>query len=86
LIINILPGRVDMGSSVSQSKVEVVKRYIENQKTHHKTETFKEEYLRFLKEYDIEYNDDYLWNLNYVLLTKMNKKEPSYRTNYSHRR
>ena len=49
------------GFSVSQSKVDVVKRYIENQKTHHKTETFKEEYLRFLKEYDIEYNDDYLW-------------------------
>ena len=49
------------GFSVSQSKVEVVKRYIQNQKTHHKTETFKEEYLRFLKEYDIEYNNDYLW-------------------------
>ena len=49
------------GFSVSQSKVEVVKRYIQNQKTHHKTETFKEEYLRFLKEYDIEYNNNYLW-------------------------
>ena len=49
------------GFSVSQSKVEVVKRYIENQKEHHKTETFKDEYLRFLKEYDIDYDVDYLW-------------------------
>src|SRR5665647_970255 len=49
------------GFSVSQSKVEVVKRYIENQKDHHKTETVKEEYLRFLKEYGIDYNEDYLW-------------------------
>ena len=47
--------------SVSQSKVEVVKRYIENQKQHHKTESVKEEYIRFLKEYGVEYNEDYLW-------------------------
>ena len=49
------------GFSVSHSKVEVVKKYIENQKEHHKTETFKEEYIRFLKEYGIDYNEDYLW-------------------------
>lgn len=47
--------------SVSQSKVDVVKRYIENQKVHHQTQTFKEEYLEFLKEYNIDYNEDYLW-------------------------
>lgn len=49
------------GFSVSQGKVDVVKRYIENQKEHHKKETFKEEYIRFLKEYDIDFNVDYLW-------------------------
>lgn len=49
------------GFSVSQSKVDVVKRYIENQKEHHKTESFKEEYIRFLKEYGIDYDGDYLW-------------------------
>jgi len=38
-----------------------VKRYIENQKAHHKTETVKEEYVRFLKEYDIDYKEEYLW-------------------------
>jgi len=47
--------------SVSQSKVDVVKRYIENQKEHHASETYKEEYIRFLKEYGIDYNEEYLW-------------------------
>lgn len=49
------------GYSVSQSKVEVVDRYIENQKEHHKHHTFREEYLQFLKENGIEYNEAYLW-------------------------
>ncbi len=50
------------GYSVSQSKVENVSRYIENQKEHHKHQTFKEEYIQFLKENGIEYNEDYLWS------------------------
>lgn len=49
------------GFSVSQSKVDVVSRYIDNQKEHHKHQTFREEYIQFLKEYGIEYNEDYLW-------------------------
>ena len=49
------------GFSVSQSKVDVVRKYIQNQKEHHKTETFKEEYIRFLKEYNVDYDPDYLW-------------------------
>jgi REP element-mobilizing transposase RayT len=49
------------GYSVSQSRVEVVKEYIERQKEHHKKVTFKEEYLKFLKEYGIDYNENYLW-------------------------
>ena len=49
------------GFSVSQSKVDIVKKYIENQKEHHKTKTFKEEYILFLKEYGINYNEEYLW-------------------------
>jgi REP element-mobilizing transposase RayT len=48
--------------SVSQSKIEVVKNYIYNQKEHHKICTFKEEYRRFLKEYNIEYDERYVWD------------------------
>lgn len=49
------------GFSVSQSKADIVKQYIENQKEHHKTVSFKEEYVRFLEEYGIDFNEDYLW-------------------------
>lgn len=49
------------GYSVSQSKVEVVKKYIENQKDHHKQQTFKDEYIQFLNENGIDYNEEYLW-------------------------
>jgi REP element-mobilizing transposase RayT len=49
------------GYSVSQSKVEVVTKYIENQKEHHKKLTFQEEYLKFLNEYGIGYDENYLW-------------------------
>ena len=47
--------------SVSASIHDKTKRYIENQKNHHKKVTFKEEYPLFLKEYGINYNEQYLW-------------------------
>ncbi len=49
------------GFSVSQSKHDVTKKYIENQKEHHRIKSFKDEYLIFLSEYGIDYNDKYLW-------------------------
>jgi len=49
------------GFSVSQSKMSVVEKYIENQKYHHKKETFKEEYFKFLREYNIEFDEKYIW-------------------------
>ena len=50
------------GFSVSPSLHDRTKRYIENQKKHHKKVTFQEEYLMFLNEYGIEYDEKYLWN------------------------
>ncbi len=49
------------GFSVSPSLYEKTTKYIENQEEHHKKMTFREEYLLFLKEYGIEYNENYLW-------------------------
>jgi putative transposase len=49
------------GYSVSQSKIDTVKKYIENQKNHHNQQTFEEEYIQFLKEYGIDYDEEYLW-------------------------
>lgn len=50
------------GFSVSPSLHDKTKNYIERQKEHHKKMSFKDEYLMFLKEYGIEYNEEYLWN------------------------
>lgn len=36
-------------------------RYIMNQEEHHKTSTFKEEYRALLKEFDIEFEEKYLF-------------------------
>ncbi|MCE5185677.1 MAG: IS200/IS605 family transposase [Planctomycetaceae bacterium] len=48
--------------SVSSSKLDSVKRYIAGQKEHHRTVTFKEEFVAFLQKYGIEYNEQYLWD------------------------
>ena len=48
--------------SVNPSEVDIVVEYIKNQEEHHKTRTFKEEFLAFLKKYKVEYNEKYLWD------------------------
>ncbi len=49
--------------SVSSSVLDKVKKYILNQKQHHKTMTYKEEIEAFIKEYDIiEYDSTYFWS------------------------
>ncbi len=48
--------------SVSSSKKQVVVDYIVKQKEHHKQVSFKDEFLRFLKEYGIDYDERYVWD------------------------
>jgi putative transposase len=48
--------------SVSQSKLETVRNYIQNQPEHHKKEDFQTEYRRFLEEYRIEYDEQFVWD------------------------
>ncbi len=40
---------------------DIVIKYIINQERHHKTKTFREEYLSFLKSYNVEFKDEYLF-------------------------
>lgn len=47
--------------SVSQSIHDKTKSYIQNQKRHHERVSFRDELLAFLKEYDIDYDERYLW-------------------------
>ena len=47
--------------SYSHSQLTDVIQYIEKQKEHHKKKTFKEEYLAFLKAFEIEFKNEYLF-------------------------
>ena len=46
--------------SVSQSVVQKTAEYIDRQKERHKKFNFKEEYIKFLQLYQINYNDKYV--------------------------
>ena len=48
------------GFSVSPSLHDKTTQYILKQEEHHRRLTFKEEYLLFLKEYNIQYDENYL--------------------------
>ena len=48
--------------SYSHSGLDNVIGYIMNQKEHHTKQTFKEEYLEFLRRFEIEFKDEYLFD------------------------
>jgi REP element-mobilizing transposase RayT len=47
--------------SYSNSQIKAVYEYILRQEEHHKIKTFREEYLEFLKKFEIDYNEKYLF-------------------------
>ena len=47
--------------SVSQSQVPKLILYIQNQELHHKKRSFQSEYLEFLKDYEIDFKPEYLF-------------------------
>ena len=48
--------------TIGQSQVDRVAKYILKQEEHHRKKTFKEEYIEFLKAYQIDYNPDYVFD------------------------
>ena len=50
------------GFSVSSSLLDKTRLYIQNQETHHKKLTFKQELIAFLNEYEVNYDEKYLWS------------------------
>ena len=46
--------------SFSHSHIDRVVQYINNQETHHKKKTFREEYIQLLKSYDVPYDEKYI--------------------------
>lgn len=52
--------------SVSESMSDTVKRYIENQEEHHRQQSFKDEYLLFLKKHKIQFDARYVFDDEHV--------------------
>ncbi len=46
----------------SHSQLDTVVNYINNQEEHHSRLTFREEYLAFLKRFDVNYNPKYAFD------------------------
>ena len=47
--------------SYSISQLDDVIRYIQNQEEHHRETSFKDEYLKYLKRFDIEFDENYVF-------------------------
>jgi putative transposase len=48
--------------SYSQSHVDNVYKYIQNQEANHRKQTFKDEYIDLLKEFKVEYDEQYIFH------------------------
>lgn len=47
--------------SYAKSQLDNVVKYILNQKEHHKKKSFRDEYIGFLKAFDVEYDEKYIF-------------------------
>ncbi|HAO08555.1 MULTISPECIES: IS200/IS605 family transposase [Chryseobacterium] len=45
----------------SEREKDIIVNYIKNQKEHHKTESFEDEYKNLLKSHGVEFDEKYLW-------------------------
>ena len=48
--------------SIGQSNVAALKKYIAEQKEHHRKRTFQEEYRAFLQRYGVVFDERYVWD------------------------
>jgi REP element-mobilizing transposase RayT len=47
--------------SLGFSQLDSLIGYIKNQEAHHQKETFQDEFRRFLKKYQVQYDERYVW-------------------------
>jgi len=47
--------------SVSESQVEIVRKYIRNQQQHHRKMAFDDEFRKLLRAHGIEFEEEHLW-------------------------
>jgi REP element-mobilizing transposase RayT len=48
--------------SVSESNLDSVTAYIQNQREHHRTKSFQDEFREFLKKNKLSFDEQYLWD------------------------
>ena len=48
--------------SVSASRLDSVRKYIEGQPKHHQTISFQDELRQYFAEYHVEYDEEYVWD------------------------
>jgi len=47
--------------SYSKSHVDRIYKYIQNQEEHHRKQTFRQEYLDLLREFEVDYDEQYIF-------------------------
>ena len=52
--------------SVSESQADRIRRYIQSQAEHHRTMTFREEYLALLRKHKIEFDERYVFEEEHI--------------------
>ena len=48
--------------SIGQSQVPAVTRYIANQKIHHATQSYQDEFRELCQKYDVDFDERYCWD------------------------
>ena len=48
--------------SVAAKNLDAAVHYVQKQKEHHKTVSFQDEYRSFLQQYNVEYDERYVWD------------------------
>ena len=48
--------------SYSRGQIDSVTKYISRQEEHHGSKTFKDEYIELLKNFEVEFDEKYLFN------------------------
>jgi putative transposase len=48
--------------SVGQSQLVTLRQYIAGQREHHRAKTFQDEFREFLRRYQIQYDERYVWD------------------------
>lgn len=47
--------------SYTQNDVDTIFKYVQNQEEHHNTKTFRDDYLNLLKEFRVDYDEQYIF-------------------------